>query len=130
MLTYYPKRNMFGAASTSGQVMKNIAVKMFSRGLLGNSPDYSEGASGLQRAQLYGSTKPGRHKSVRQAAGIKAESHPAAPRSVAKGMVPSVLGLGLREAVVALEEKGFKGQVPPEGTPLARGGKVTLTLAP
>lgn len=140
VLTYYPKRNMFGAASTSGQVMKNIAVKMFSRGLLGNSPDYSEGASSLQRAQLYGSTKPGRHKSVRQAAGIKAESHPAAPRSVAKGMVPSVLGLGLREAVVALEEKGFnvgfsgtgyvKGQVPPEGTPLARGGKVTLTLAP
>ena len=140
VLTFYPKRNMFGAASTSGQVMKNIAIKMFSRGLLGNSPDYAEGATGLQRAQLYGSTRPGRHKSVRQAAGIKAESHPAAPRNVAKGMVPSVLGLGLREAVVALEAKGYdvgfsgtgyvKGQVPAEGTLLARGGKVRLTLAP
>ena len=30
VLTFYPKRNMFGAASTSGQVMKNIAVKMYS----------------------------------------------------------------------------------------------------
>lgn len=56
-----------------------------------------------------------------------------------KGTVPSVLGLGLREAVVALENDGFnvkfhgsgyvKQQIPAEGTPLKRGATVTLALA-
>lgn len=138
VLTYYPKRNMFGAASTSGQVMKNIAVKMYSRGLLGNSSDYAEGASGKSRAQLYGSAKPSRHKQVRQAAGITSEAHPASPRTMPKGTVPSVIGLGLREAVVTLENKGFnvtfngtgyvRQQIPEEGTPLKPGSTVTLAL--
>ena len=139
VLTFYPKRNMFGAASTSGQVMKNIAVKMYSRGLLGNSSDFAEGSAGVSRAQLYGSNQPGRHKAVRQAAGIRSEAHPATPRKMPKGTVPSVLGLGLREAVVALEKDGFnvkfqgtgyvRQQIPEEGTPLKRGATVTLALA-
>lgn len=139
VLTFYPKRNMFGAASTSGQVMKNIAVKMYSRGLLGNSSDFAEGAGGVSRAQLYGTNTPERHKAVRQAAGIKSEAHPAAPRKMPKGTVPSVLGLGVREAVATLENNGFnvkfqgtgyvRQQIPEEGTPLKRGSTVTLALA-
>jgi cell division protein FtsI (penicillin-binding protein 3) len=139
VLTFYPKRNMFGAASTSGQVMKNIAVKMYSRGLLGNSSDYAAGAAGSSRAQLYGSNQSGRHKAVREAAGIKSEAHPASPRKMPKGTVPSVLGLGLREAVVSLESHGYnvkfngsgyvKQQTPSEGTPLKRGATVNLALA-
>ena len=140
VLTYYPKRNMLGAASTSGQVMKNIALKMYSRGLLGNSSDYTEGASSISRAQIYGSMQPTRHKAVRNAAGIKSESHPATPKQMPEGTVPSVIGLGLREAVVALENKGydvvFNGsgyvtrQIPAQGTPLRRGESVRLALAP
>ena len=140
VLTFYPKRNMFGAASTSGQVMKNIALKMYSRGLLGNSSDYTEGAQAISRAQLYGSAKPGRHKSVRAAAGITSESHPAPPKATPANTVPSVLGLGLREAVVALENRGYhvkfqgtgyvKQQIPAYGTRLPRGHQVTLALAP
>lgn len=140
VLTFYPKRNMFGAASTSGQVMKNIALKMYSRGLLGNSSDYTEGAQAISRAQLYGSVKPGRHKSVRAAAGITSESHPAPPKATPANTVPSVLGLGLREAVVALENRGYnvkfqgtgyvKQQIPAYGTRLPRGHQVTLALAP
>ena len=139
VLTFYPKRNMFGAASTSGQVMKNIAVKMYSRGLLGNSSDFAEGAGGVSRAQLYGTNTSERHKAVRQAAGIKSEAHPAAPRKMPKGTVPSVLGLGVREAVATLENNGFnvkfqgtgyvRQQIPEEGTPLKRGSTVTLALA-
>lgn len=139
VLTFYPKRNMFGAASTSGQVMKNIAVKMYSRGLLGNSSDFAEGAGGVSRAQLYGTNTPERHKAVRQAAGIKSEAHPAAPRKMPKGTVPSVVGLGVREAVATLENNGFnvkfqgtgyvRQQIPEEGTPLKRGSTVTLALA-
>lgn len=140
VLTYFPKRNMFGAASTSGQVMKNIAVKMFSRGLLGTPPDYTEGATELSRAQLYGTTKAGRHSAVRKAAGIKSESHPKAPAAATAGTVPSVLGLGLREAVVQLENSGYnvafsgsgyvRQQLPAHGTRLPRGSKVTLSLVP
>ncbi|MDE6628164.1 MAG: PASTA domain-containing protein, partial [Muribaculaceae bacterium] len=140
VLTFWPKRNMFGAASTSGQVMKNIAVKMHSRGLLGNSPDYAEGATGPSRAQLYGSLMPDRHKKVRKATGMTSEAHPARPREMPAGTVPSVIGLGLREALVELESDGFnvrfdgsgyvRRQIPEEGTPLAKGATVTLALAP
>ena len=140
VLTFYPKRNMFGAASTSGQVMKNIAVKMYSRGMLGNSSDYTQGAQGISRAQLYGTNLPTRHKTVRRAAGIQSESHPAAPHTTPDGTVPSVLGLGLREAVVALESRGYdvkfngtgyvRQQIPAQGTPLPKGKEVTLALVP
>ncbi len=140
VLTFYPKRNMFGAASTSGQVMRNIALRMHARGLLGQAPDYTEGATGESRAQLYGSSNPERHRKVQRAAGIAKASHPSAPQPTAEGTVPSVVGLGLREAVVALENKGynvkFNGtgyvnhQTPAKGTALARGASVMLHLAP
>ena len=140
VLTFWPKRNMFGAASTSGQVMKNIAVKMHSRGLLGNSPDYAAEAVGASRAQLYGSLQPDRHGKVRRATGMTSEAHPATPRKMPQGTVPSVLGLGLREALVALENDGFnvkfdgtgyvRSQTPSEGTPLKPGSTIHLALAP
>lgn len=141
VLTFWPKRNMFGAASTSGQVMKNIATKMYARGMLGNSSNYAEGApETTPRVQFYGSLDPERHAKMRKAAGIAQEVHPATPRKMPSGTVPSVAGLGLREAVVALEragyEVGFSGsgyvrsQTPAEGSVLAKGNKVMLSLAP
>jgi cell division protein FtsI (penicillin-binding protein 3) len=140
VLTYYPKRNMFGAASTSGQVMRNIALKMYSRGMLDNASDYTEGGGSNNRAMLYGSTDSQRHKAIREAAGIKQEVHPAAPRKMPKGTIPSVRGLGIREAVVALENAGYnvavngsgyvRAQYPAEGTVAKAGTKVTLSLAP
>ena len=140
VLTFYPKRNMFGAASTSGQVMRNIALKMYSRGMLDNASDYAEGGGGNPRAMLYGSNNPERHKAIRKAAGISQEVHPAAPRKMPKGTIPSVKGLGAREAVVALENAGFnvavngsgyvRAQNPAEGSMAAQGTRVILTLAP
>lgn len=140
VLTFYPKRNMFGAASTSGQVMRNIALKMYSRGILDNASDYAEGASATGRAMLYGSYDTKRHGAIRQATGIRQEVHPARPRRMPKGTVPSVRGLGAREAVVALEAAGFnvnmrgsgyvRSQLPAEGSQAARGTTVTLAMAP
>lgn len=140
VLTFYPKRNMFGAASTSGQVMRNIALKMYSRGMLDNASDYAEGASATGRAMLYGSYDTKRHGAIRQATGIRQEVHPARPRRMPKGTVPSVRGLGAREAVVALEAAGFnvnmrgsgyvRSQLPAEGSQAARGTTVTLAMAP
>lgn len=138
VLTFYPKRNMFGAASTSGQVMRNIALKMYSRGLLGEAPNYADGHTGSKRPMLYASKKPGRHEAVRKATGVKSELHPAAPSKMPKGTVPSVAGLGLREAISALEAAGFevafrgdgfvRGQSPGAGEMAAKGTRVTLSL--
>lgn len=140
VLTFYPKRNMFGAASTSGQVMRNIALKMYSRGMLDNASDYTAGAGESHRAMLYGSTDANRHKSIRKAAGITQEVHPATPRKMPRGTVPSVRGLGIRDAIVALEKAGFnvavtgsgyvRSQLPAEGTLATPGTRVTLALAP
>lgn len=139
VLTFYPKRNMFGAASTSGQVMRNIALKMYSRGMLDNSSDYAEGATGTKRGTLYGSADKGKIAAVRKAAGMREELHPAPPEAMPRGTVPSVKGLGVREAVKALEDAGYnvsvsgtgyaRGTTPAQGTPLGRGGKVTIHLA-
>lgn len=145
VLTYYPKRNMFGAASTSGQVMKNIALKMYSRGMLDNTPDYADGTTPDNRALLYGSKDKRRYATVRRAAGIKTVIHPALnsgdtwKAEAGKLTVPSVIGLGLREAVVTLEQAGlnvkFQGtgyvarQIPERGTPVKKGQTVTLALS-
>ena len=139
VLTFYPKRNMFGAASTSGQVMRNIALKMYSRGMLDNASDYAEGATGTKRGTLYGSADKERIAAARKAAGMKEEVHPAPPRKMPAGTVPSVSGLGVREAVRVLEDAGYnvavsgtgyaRGTTPAQGTPLKRGAKVTIHLA-
>ncbi len=138
VLTFYPKRNMFGAASTSGQVMRNIALKMYSRGLLGETPDYAQGNTGTQRPMLYASNSADRHPAVRKAAGVASELHPAAPRKMPEGTVPSVAGLGLREAVTTLESAGYevaftgsgfvRSQTPAAGEPARKGSLVNLSL--
>lgn len=89
---------------------------------------------------LYGSTQQGRHKAIRDAAGIKQEVHPRAPQPQPRNTVPSVLGLGIREAVVTLEKAGYnvhvqgsgyvRQQTPAAGEPVARGTRVTLSMAP
>lgn len=139
VLTYWPKRNMVGAASTSGQVMKNIALKMYSRGLLGNTSEFANDEIDRSSPQLYATLKPNRHERVRTSTGMGSERHPSAPRPSAPGTVPSVIGLGLREAVVQLENSGFnvrfhgtgfvRGQLPAQGTPLKKGQIVTLALS-
>ncbi|MGM9822139.1 MAG: penicillin-binding protein [Muribaculaceae bacterium] len=138
VLTFYPKRNMFGAASTSGQVMRNIALKMYSRGLLGEAPNFAEGNTGTKRPMLYASLQDGLHSTVRKVTGAPSELHPAAPARQPKGTVPSVAGLGLREAINTLESAGFevsfsgngfvRGQEPAAGTMARAGSRIRLTL--
>lgn len=140
VLTFWPKRNMFGAASTSGEVLKNIALKMYSRGLLGNSSDYAADAVGTSTPELYGSLDPGRHKRVKKAAALSKAPHAPAPKPTTAGTVPCVRGLGLREAVTTLEDRGYevttqgsgyvRSQMPQEGQPLPRGSRIMLALAP
>lgn len=126
------------AWATSGMVFKNIAMKMYSRGMLGNSSDYTTDEHGSQTsARLYAFDNPQAATIINNSFASKTSTTPA-PRAVANGHIPDVTGLGLRQAVVKLEKAGYNvtfsgqgavvSQSPPAGTPAKRGTKVTLSL--
>lgn len=138
VLTCYPKRNRFGAASTSGTVLKNIALKMFSRGMLDNHSDYKADGISQSVPTLYASIDEECRDNVCSGLGLKSVKCFSTPESIDSGM-PDVVGLGVREAISVLEQAGlevnFKGsgyvrsQSPLAGTNVGRGTKAMLTLA-
>ncbi|MDE6542794.1 MAG: PASTA domain-containing protein, partial [Muribaculaceae bacterium] len=140
VLTCYPKQQWTGAASTSGQVMKNIARKMYSRGMLGNSSDYREIAEEGTQPLFYATSRPSSRKFLTQGLDITSAKEMASNVNDqhVEGRVPSVVGLGLREAVVKIEEAGFnvsfsgngyvRSQSPGAGQKLKEGESVRLSL--
>lgn len=141
VLTCHPKQQWTGAASTSGQVMKNIARKMYSRGMLGNSSDYREIAEEGTQPLFYATARPSSRKYLTQGLDITSAKEMASNVNDAhvEGRVPSVVGLGLREAVVKIEEAGFnvtfsgngyvRSQSPGAGLKLKEGESVRLSLS-
>ena len=139
VLTAHPRQNAFGAASTSGTVLKNIALKMYSRGMLNNVSDYRADSRGENsRPVLYASHDPGHTRRLRTGLEIPLAGRMKTPAATADGKVPDVAGLGLREAVSIIESAGynvaFDGtgyvavQAPKAGTALAKGNRIMLTL--
>ena len=138
VLTCHPKQNALGAASTSGEVLKNVALKLYSRGMLGNSSDLSAESAVDDSPVLYASARTGHHERVRDELGVKgARRSLAKPKAVAKG-VPDVVGYGLRDAIAILEKAGYNvtfhgsgyvtRQTPAAGGLAPRGQRVTLSL--
>ncbi|MDE6703992.1 MAG: transpeptidase family protein [Muribaculaceae bacterium] len=127
-----------GAATTAGMVLKNVAHKLYSRGMLDNKSDINGEEPVSSRPTLYASHDNNRHN--RLAAGLKLPggSVITAPSSAQQGHVPDVRGLGIREAVVTLEKAGYNvefsgigyvaSQQPAGGTRAPAGSKVTITL--
>lgn len=139
VLTAWPKRNMMGAASTSGQVMKNIALKLYARGLLDNKSDFTADRHENSTAALYAtSTDENAYESLSASIPIKGSRRGRNPRTTPSGTVPEVTGLGMREAVNRLEQAGYsvtitgKGyvmkQTPAAGDTIPPGHTVTLHL--
>lgn len=140
VLTSNPKENARGAASTSGEVLKNIAESLYSRGMLDNSSDYRQSTAEVQgkHPTLYAAMDGSRNDKVQQRLGLGASKSTLAHPLHVKSGVPDVKGLGLRDALCRLENAGYNvqfhgagyvcGQHPVAGTPLKRGQKVTLTL--
>ena len=130
----------YGPAATSGTVLRNLALKLYSRGLLDNSMDYKENPVASTTPTLYGTQKPERasilHNDLKltHASILRTSNAKTSPSTV-----PDVTGFGIREALVRLEEAGltvhFKGTGyvtainPPAGTPVAPGTKVVATLS-
>lgn len=137
VLVMHPRQNMFGAASTSGQVFKNIALKMFSRGMLGNTSDYTASTPEGTSPQYYAS-RDGRRATTLSGAYNTGGRRAASPAATVPGTVPDVRGLGLREAVSIMEGAGYNvtfsgsGYVSSQsiaaGTRARRGEQVRLTL--
>ncbi|MCM1109841.1 MAG: penicillin-binding transpeptidase domain-containing protein [Clostridium sp.] len=140
-----PRQNFFGAASTSGRVIRNIAENFYARGMLGNISDFREDARNNTAAKRpapihFASADPGRARRVQRDLGVKADSihHFDSPASPSSG-VPNVVGYNIREAIAVLEQAGynveFSGagcvshQKPAAGASAPRGSRVALNLS-
>lgn len=123
------------ANRTSGQVVKQIAVKMHAHGMLDTKAPQLNGKS-VDKPTLAASTSRSAEKAPDVLGqGIKrvktAASHP-------EGKVPNVIGYDLRSAVQLLESRGLNvtatgtgrvvGQSLAAGVPLRKGQKINLSL--
>lgn len=137
-LIYHPRKNFFGAATTSGVVMRDVAISMYARGLLGNVSDYTADVpeNRVSQPTVFASRSNRTATTLERRTGAK-------PRRLSGGEnpesgVPNVRGMGLREAVAVLEDAGavvtFSGtgyvhsQSPLPGTPVTSGTRVHITL--
>ena len=127
-----------GAGATSGAVVRNIARKMYAHGLLGASPNYTNsGKDAKSYPTLYASNGDRKLKNIQQGLGVKSSHRYARPSQVESG-VPCVIGLDIREAIKALEDKGLKvfftgsgmvvNQSLSAGSSYTRGQRIDLKL--
>ncbi|MCH5325588.1 MAG: transpeptidase family protein [Duncaniella sp.] len=138
VLTCYPKKNFFGAATTSGQVLKNTAMKLYSRGLLDNTSDYTTATPSTQGPTFYASTDRNSYNRLKNPFALPSGKALKAPEKKGSG-IPDVRHLSAREAIIRLEAEGYnvaitgsgfvKSMNPAPGTLIARGSTVTLALS-
>ncbi|MDE6371273.1 MAG: PASTA domain-containing protein, partial [Duncaniella sp.] len=140
VLTCHPTKNFFGAATTSGQVMRNIAMKLYARGMLGNSSDYEDGSPSDEGPTFYASTtQHDPYKKLRSPFALPSRKSLHQPKNTSAGTVPDVRGLSVRDAVVRMETAGYdvsvsgdgcvRTQSPASGTRLEPGRTVHLHLS-
>lgn len=124
------------ANRTSGQVVKNMALKMFSRGMLNNKSTFTEKGSGS--VPLYMASEKFQPSEVDRHLGISSHKKVKSPAPAQKGTVPDVRGMDAPSAVKLLEQRGInvalKGsgrvvaQSIPGGTAINPGTTITLSL--
>ena len=137
VLTCNPRQYPKGAASTSGTVLKNIALMMYSRGMLNNSSDYYAEANPGTVPTLYAAKDAKRNTKIRKGLGIPKIKRFATPEYDTVG-VPDVVGFGARDAIAVMEARGLNvkldgsgyviAQTPSAGADIESGGTVKLTL--
>lgn len=131
--------NNHSAARTSGQVLRNVALKLYSRGYLNDGLSLENSNASEQRPTFYGSYNSDRYTGLRSSLGIEHSAVLRTDNSGEAGAVPNVTGLGIREALVELERRGLNvkfigsgyvtGIDPPIGTYVTPGTVVTVTLS-
>ena len=128
-----------GAGACSGMVLKNIALKMYARGLLDNMPSYATVGKDADKnyPTLYASMGNNKAAHIERGLGVRAPHRFERPAAVKQG-VPKVIGLDIREAIKVLEDAGltvsFSGagmvtsQSLAAGSSYTRGQRITLQL--
>ena len=129
-----------GAAASSGMVLKNVALKMYAKGMLGDAPSYASGEQVApekgRTAVVYASMNSNLTTNLRR--GLHQSKIKAYQRPQQGEGVPNVRGMGVREAIARLEQAGmavkFSGagyvvaQTPAAGSKYAVGQTVALKL--
>lgn len=124
------------ANRTSGQVVKNMALKMFSRGMLNNKSTYTDKHS--ESVPVYMASEKFEPSDISSNLGIAKHKKVKIADLSPSGTVPDVRGLDAPTAVKMLEQRGvdvaLKGsgrvvsQSLPEGTQISPGTTITLSL--
>ncbi len=133
-----PKVPYRGPAVSSGTVLKNVALKMYARGMLEADPVFEDNRAAGTTPTVYASFNDRRNATLHADLRLDKASAIRRPASAAEGCVPDVCGVGIREALTTLESSGyavsFQGigyvaeQNPPAGTEAVPGTKVQLLL--
>lgn len=134
-----PKMPYRGPAVSSGTVLKNVALKMYARGMLDEDPEFHPNPAGENVPLVHTSFDAERNRRLHATIGserVRTFVEPAT--GYPAGQIPDVRGVSLREALTHLEEAGyaveFTGvgfvdeQTPPAGTTASPGTKVRLSL--
>ena len=124
------------ANRTSGQVVKNMALKMFSRGMLNNKSTYTDRRSNT--VPVFMASEKFTPSELDSHLGISNHKRVRTPDISPSGVVPDVRGLDAPTAVKLLEQRGIdvalKGtgrvvaQSLPEGCAITPGTTITLSL--
>lgn len=123
------------ANRTSGQVVKQIALKMLARGLIKETPRLEKHASTDKPVLAASVSQASKDASNTLGASVK---RVAADAAAQRGKVPNVVGFDLQSAVRLLESQGLNvlvsgtgrvtAQSIPAGTAVRRGQKITISL--
>ena len=124
------------ANRTSGQVVKNMALKMFSHGLLDNKSTYTDKKNAS--VPVYMASEKFEPSQINPLLGITQHKRVKSPDKYPLGTVPDVRGLDAPTAVKMLEQRGVdvalrgKGRVVaqslPMGSEIKPGTTITLSL--
>lgn len=133
VLIYHPTKNMFGAASTSGEVLKNVALKMYSRGMLGDASDYAAEPNANPGTPVLNATTAAEGTGdLSQFLGGERVRVISDPEGNTDEGIPNVRGLTLRDAIRRLEAIGLTARFSGDGIVSAQrllpNGIVLLTL--
>ena len=137
-----PKLPYRGPAVSSGTVLKNVALKLFARGMLFDDPvlaDTPDAGKSDAVPTIYSSFDTQRVNDVnREIRAVRAKAIQKPRTDIPRDSVPDVRGVSLREALTRLESAGyavaFDGvgyvyeQHPAPGSKASPGSKIRLSL--
>lgn len=125
------------ANRTSGQVVKNMAIKMYSRGMLNNASTYT--AEKNESSPVVSGSLRGNLSKVAAVIGVRAMKRIRVAEMSPMGRMPDVRGYDIPSAVRILEERGLNvkttgaGHVTAQslaaGQAYRRGQEIVLTLS-